>query len=61
MLAKMAPKIVSENHRGFIQGRQISDCICVTSESINLLDKKDFGGNLTLKINIRKAFDTLDW
>ncbi|MCH82462.1 RNA-directed DNA polymerase (Reverse transcriptase), partial [Trifolium medium] len=27
----------------------------------NLLHNKSFGGNLTLKIDITKAFDTLDW
>jgi len=33
----------------------------LTSEAINLLDKKTFGGNLALKIDISKAFDTLNW
>lgn len=28
---------------------------------MNLLDCKSFGGNLALKLDIRKAFDTLDW
>lgn len=39
-LASVAPKILSENQRGFIKGRNINDCICITSEAINLLDKK---------------------
>lgn len=60
-LAVVAPKIISKNQRGFIRGRQISDCICSASEAINLLDKKDFGGQLAMKIDIMKAFDTLDW
>lgn len=60
-LACIAPKILSENQRGFIRERHISDCICIASEAINMLDKKIFGGNLALKIDIKKAFDTLDW
>lgn len=33
----------------------------MTSEAINLLDKRSFGGNVALKIDIRKVFDSLDW
>lgn len=60
-LANVAPKILSENQRGFIKGRSINDCICITSEAINLLDKKVFGGNVALKVDISKAFDTMEW
>lgn len=60
-LTRIAPNIVSQNQRGFIKGRQISDCICLTSEAINLIDKRNFGGNLAMTIDIRKAFDTLYW
>jgi hypothetical protein len=35
--------------------------LCVASEAANLLHNKSFGGNLALKIDIRKAFDTLEW
>lgn len=59
-LSEIAPKIISPNQRDFIQGREIGDCICLASEGINLLDRKSFGGNLALKIDIRKAFDTID-
>jgi hypothetical protein len=55
------PAIISTHQRGFIKGRSIKDCICLTSEAINVLHKKTFGGNLALKIDIAKAFDTLDW
>lgn len=47
-LARIAPYIVSQNQRGFIQGRQISDCICLTSEAINLIEKRNIGGNLVI-------------
>jgi len=60
-LAKILPNIISKEQRGFIKGRNIKACISLTSEAINLLDKKCFGGNLALKIDVSKAFDTLRW
>jgi len=60
-LAKIMPGIVSDEQMGFIQGRNIKDCICMASEAINLLHNKSYGGNLAIKIDISKAFDTLDW
>jgi hypothetical protein len=49
-LAKIMPTLISKEQRGFIQGRNIKDCICLTSEAINLLHKKSFGGNVAIKI-----------
>ena len=60
-LATIMPSITSVQQRGFIKGRSITDCICLTSEAIIVLHKKSFGGNLALKVDIAKAFDTLDW
>jgi len=61
ILAIIMPRLISHEHKGFIRGRNIKDCICTTYEAINLLHKKAFGGNITFKIDISKAFDTLDW
>lgn len=60
-LASIMPSIISPEQKGFIQGRQIKDCICLASEVINQLDKKTYGGNLAFKIDMAKAFDTLEW
>lgn len=60
-LAVLMPHIISKEQRGFIKGRNIKDCIFLASEAVNLLDKKAFGGNIAFKIDIAKAFDTLDW
>ena len=45
----------------FVRDRNISDCVIIASEMINLLTKKQFGGNIAIKVDIRKTFDTLDW
>lgn len=57
----MAPRVISENQIGFIRDRHIYDCTGVASEAINLLHKRTFGGNIALKIDIKKAFDSMDW
>lgn len=60
-LAQIMPSIISKEQMGFIHGRDIKDCICTASEAANLLHNKTFGGNLALKIDITKAFDTMEW
>jgi len=60
-LAGILPFIISKEQRGFVKGRNIRDCIALASVAINVLDKKSFGGNLALKIDVSKAFDTLSW
>ena len=59
-LAAILPSIIYKVQRGFVKGRNIKDCIILTSDAINVLDKKCFGGNLALKIDVSKAFDTLN-
>ncbi|MCH79620.1 RNA-directed DNA polymerase (Reverse transcriptase), partial [Trifolium medium] len=60
-LASIMPVIISDEQKGFIHDRNIKDCLCIVLEAANLLHNKSFGGNLALKIDITKAFDTLDW
>jgi len=60
-LSQILPSIISKEQRGFIRSRNIKDCIALTSEAINVLDKRCSGGNLALKIDVSKAFDTLSW
>jgi hypothetical protein len=60
-LASIMPDLVSDEQKGFIHGRNIKECLCIASEAANLLHNKAFGGNLALKIDITKAFDTLEW
>ena len=60
-LAYITSRIISIEQRGFVRDRNISDCIILASEAINSLDRNQFGGNIALKVDISKAFDTLDW
>jgi len=60
-LALLTARIIYPNQYGFVQGRQIHDCIGIASEAINMLSKKVRGGNVANKVDIHKAFDTLSW
>jgi mannosylglycoprotein endo-beta-mannosidase len=60
-LASILPNLISEEQKGFIHGRNIKDCLCIASEAANLIHNKAHGGNLILKIDVAKAFDTLEW
>ncbi|KAK6158949.1 hypothetical protein DH2020_006263 [Rehmannia glutinosa] len=51
---------LSPTQFGFIPGRQIHDCIAMVSEGFNVLQGRS-DSNMILKIDIRKAFDTLRW
>jgi len=60
-LAFIAPITIYVEQRGYIKGRQIYDCIIVALQAINVLRKICFAGNLAMKINVKKAFDTQHW
>lgn len=57
----MAPKLISHQQSAFVPGRNISECITLVSENMHLLNKKIFGGNAAIRLDIAKAFDTLSW
>lgn len=51
--------IIFLNQFGFIKGRHIKDCIDAAFDCVNIMNRKCFGGNMVVRIDIRKAFDTL--
>jgi len=60
-LVGITMRIIYVEQRGFIRDHNIFECVILTSEAINLLKKRQYGGNVALKFDIAKAFDTLDW
>ncbi|XP_058760550.1 uncharacterized protein LOC131633894 [Vicia villosa] len=60
-LASLLPSLISFEQKGFIKGRNIRDGIFLTSEAINLLNNKSFSGNIAMKIDITKAFNSISW
>ncbi|XP_058766569.1 uncharacterized protein LOC131640178 [Vicia villosa] len=59
-LDRIIPAMISPEQKGFIHGRNIKDCVHLASGVANVMDLKAFGGNLALKIDITKAFDTIE-
>lgn len=60
-LGSLLNNLLSFHQFGFIPGRRIHDCIALASEGVNGLGLPCRDGNMVLKIDIRKAFDTLNW
>lgn len=54
-LSLIASGIVFDNQFGFIKGRNIEDYIALSSKYVNHLDKKCFGNNVALKVDIHNA------
>ncbi|VFQ82121.1 unnamed protein product [Cuscuta campestris] len=60
-LKPLLPKLISSNQAAFQQGISMADHILLALEAAHNLDRKTFGGNMIIKIDIAKAFDTLRW
>ncbi|XP_057790907.1 uncharacterized protein LOC131008020 [Salvia miltiorrhiza] len=60
-LSDVAAECVSPNQFGFIRGRLIHDCIMLGSEGINCMNRSCKGKNMACKVDIKKAFDTMNW
>lgn len=60
-LGQVASRIISPNQHAFVRDRYIVDPIILTSECVNLLDRRCERGNVAVKFDIKKDFDTLDW
>lgn len=60
-LASIMPLIISKEQKWFIRGRNVKDYVCLAFVIFNILDKKSFGDNLALKVDVNKTFDTLNW
>lgn len=58
-LGGVANEIISANQFGFIQGRNIHDCITLGSEGVNCMENSAKEKNMACKIDISKAFDTM--
>lgn len=54
------PFVISEEQTGFMQGRNFTDDIIITSKIIHSMKTKKTNG-VILKLDFEKAFDTVNW
>lgn len=60
-LATLLPKLIDEEHTGFVHGRSISQHIAIAQELTRDLSRKVTGDNIILKLDMAKAYDRLEW
>lgn len=60
-LAQILPTLISKEQRSFVHNMNIKGCIFLTLKVVNTLHNKSTHGNLKIKSDIAKTFDTLDW
>ncbi|VFQ71382.1 unnamed protein product [Cuscuta campestris] len=60
-MKNLLPKIISEEQCAFQKGKSLDDHILLAKEAIHHLDRKVYGGNIIIKIDMAKAFDRMAW
>ncbi|KAL2930500.1 hypothetical protein RDABS01_035910 [Bienertia sinuspersici] len=60
-LKTILPHIISPNQAGFIQGRQIFHNISIVQDLVGVYNRKATPPSCMLKVDIRKAYDSVDW
>ncbi|CAL1380141.1 unnamed protein product [Linum trigynum] len=60
-LREVLPLVISQNQSAFIKGRLISDNVLLAHEMVRLYNRKSVSPRCALKVDIMKAFDSVDW
>ncbi|XP_058068773.1 uncharacterized protein LOC131218108 [Magnolia sinica] len=60
-LASILPSIISEEQGAFVKGRSIVENISIAREMTHKLDRKVFGGNMIVKLDMENAYDRVEW
>ncbi|XP_062089564.1 uncharacterized protein LOC133796097 [Humulus lupulus] len=60
-LREVLPHLVAEKQSGFIKGRSIGQNVLVCQELLKHYGRSNCKPSCTIKMDIRKAYDTLDW
>ncbi|XP_062166988.1 uncharacterized protein LOC133873282 [Alnus glutinosa] len=60
-LSAILRRLVSEEQGAFLPSRSIFENISLTQELVQDINKPIRGGNIMMKIDMAKAYDTVDW
>ncbi|XP_074298814.1 uncharacterized protein LOC141629760 [Silene latifolia] len=60
-LSLVLPDIVSEDQGAFIKGRSIIENVLICQDIVQMYKKKDVSPRCIFKIDLQKAYDTVEW
>ena len=60
-LAQLLLRVVSPQQSGFVKGRHISDNLLLAQEIVMDIGKLSCGGNVVIKLDMKKAYDRVSW
>ncbi|KAL2922690.1 hypothetical protein RDABS01_014181 [Bienertia sinuspersici] len=60
-LKPILPHLIADNQAGFIQGRKIFHNISIVQDLVGVYNRKATPPCCMLKVDIRKAYDSVDW
>jgi len=53
--------IITETQSGFIPGRKVADNVIMAHELVKTYTRKHISPRCMIKVDIQKAYDTVDW
>lgn len=59
--SRFTSQVLVPNQFSFVPGRNIHHYIALVSKEINSMNRKKVEGQMALKVNIKKAFDRIEW
>ena len=59
-IKKVLPKVISNSHNAFVEGRQILDAVIVANEAVDSVHRGNKGAILR-KLDLEKAYDHVNW
>ncbi|XP_074305841.1 uncharacterized protein LOC141641063 [Silene latifolia] len=60
-MANVLPEIISANQSAFIKGREIVDNILICQDLVRLYKRKSCYHRCIMKIDLKKAYDSIEW
>ncbi|XP_058076430.1 uncharacterized protein LOC131225018 [Magnolia sinica] len=60
-LSQFLPSLISQEQGAFIKGWAISENIALSQELFRVINRKTRGGNVVLKLDMKKVYDKVDW
>ncbi|KAL2937102.1 hypothetical protein RDABS01_020551 [Bienertia sinuspersici] len=60
-LKRVLPGLISPNQSGFVQGRRIVHNVSIIQDLVGMYNRKSSPPGCLLKIDIRKAYDSVQW